>query len=65
MAWLIEIMLTGLLPTFGPLKPTDRKSLTTLMDDIEDFVVTKVNIETGGIYIKEKKVIRFISRSWS
>eukprot|EP00331_Platyophrya_macrostoma_P034100 CAMPEP_0176450656 /NCGR_PEP_ID=MMETSP0127-20121128/27283_1 /TAXON_ID=938130 /ORGANISM="Platyophrya macrostoma, Strain WH" /LENGTH=549 /DNA_ID=CAMNT_0017838387 /DNA_START=26 /DNA_END=1675 /DNA_ORIENTATION=- len=43
-----------LLPTFGPIKPTDKKSLTTLLEDIEDHLATRINIETGGIYVKEK-----------
>ena len=35
----------------GFIKPTDKKSLRTLQEDVEDFVKRKVNIETGEIYL--------------
>lgn len=40
-----------LLPYVGYVKPTDRKSLRTLQEDIEDFAKRKINIETGQIYL--------------
>lgn len=39
-----------LLPISGYLKPTDKKSLKTLQEDLEDHVKRKINIETGQIY---------------
>lgn len=41
-----------LLPHIGNLKPTDKKSLRTLQEDIEDFTRKAVNLETGHIYLK-------------
>lgn len=40
-----------LLPYVGFLKPTDKKSLKSLQEDIEDHVRRKINIETGQIYM--------------
>jgi hypothetical protein len=40
-----------LLPYIGFLKPTDKKSLRSLQEDIEDHVRRKINIETGQIYL--------------
>ncbi len=36
------------------IKPTDKKSLRSLQEDIEDYVKRKVNIETGEIYLAHK-----------
>lgn len=41
-----------LIPSRGFIKPSDRKSLTTLLEDVENTVRTAVNIETGHIYVK-------------
>ena len=40
-----------MLPYFGYIKPTDKKSLTSLQDDIQDYCKRKINIETGQIYL--------------
>lgn len=39
-----------MLPISGYIKPTDRKSLTTLQEDLEDYTRRKINVETGQIY---------------
>ncbi|EAR96961.2 ribosomal protein S18 (macronuclear) [Tetrahymena thermophila SB210] len=41
-----------LMPFRGYIKPSDKKSLTTLQEDVENTVRTAINIETGHIYIK-------------
>ena len=40
-----------MLPYIGYIKPTDKKSLTSLQDDIQDYCRRKINIETGQIYL--------------
>ncbi|EGR32490.1 hypothetical protein IMG5_081240 [Ichthyophthirius multifiliis] len=44
-----------LLPFRGYIKPSDRKSLTTLHEDIMNSIRTAINIETGHIYIKGQR----------
>lgn len=40
------------MPFRGYIKPSDKKSLTTLQEDVENSIRTAINIETGHIYIK-------------
>ncbi len=40
-----------LLPYVGYVKPTDKKSLTTLQEDIDEYSKKKINVETGQIYL--------------
>lgn len=39
-----------LLPTFSFVRPTDKKSLTTLHEDVENHCQKAINIETGHLY---------------
>jgi ribosomal protein S18 len=41
----------NMLPYEAYLKPTDKKSLRTIQEDVEDFLKKKINIETGQIYL--------------
>ena len=45
------------MPVIGFLKPSDKRSLKTLQDDLEDYTRKSINLETGHIYIKTK--VRF------
>jgi len=40
-----------MLPYEAYLKPTDKRSLRTLQEDVEDYLKKKINIETGQIYL--------------
>ena len=54
-----------LLPCVGLVKPSDKKSLRTLEDDLEDFTRRSINMETGHIYIKDKVsfiILKFLYR---
>lgn len=42
-----------MLPHVGFIKPSDKRSLRTLQEDIQDFLRKKINIETGTIYFEE------------
>jgi len=52
-----------LLPSYSFVRPSDKKSLTTLNEDIEDYSRKAINIETGHLYYKNqvnfKKKFRF------
>jgi len=41
----------NMMPYEAFIKPTDKKSLRTLQEDIEDYLKKKINIETGQIYL--------------
>jgi len=40
-----------MMPYEAFIKPTDKKSLRTLQEDVEDYLKKKINIETGQIYL--------------
>lgn len=42
------------MPILGYVKPSDRRSLKTLQDDLEDYSRKAINLETGHIYVKDK-----------
>ncbi len=42
-----------LLPVGGIIKASDRRSLRSLQEDIEDFTRTVVNLETGQVMLKQ------------
>ena len=41
-----------LLPYAGYVKSSDKRSLRTLQEDIEDFTKTVINVEDGHLYVK-------------
>mmetsp|Transcript_727 Transcript_727/g.680 ORF Transcript_727/g.680 Transcript_727/m.680 type:complete len:135 (+) Transcript_727:316-720(+) len=42
-----------LLPYVGYIRPTDRKSLTSLQDDMNEVIRRRINIESGYIYVDD------------
>lgn len=53
------------MPFRGYIKPSDRKSLTTLQEDVENTIRTAINIETGHVYIKGSVIIELFYRNWN
>ena len=46
-------MFLVLLPYVGYIRPTDRKSLTSLQDDMNEVIRRRINIESGYIYVDD------------
>lgn len=43
-----------LIPCYSFVRPSDKRSLTTLQEDIEHYCRKSVNIETGHIYYRNE-----------
>ncbi len=43
-----------MIPFVGYIKSTDRKSLRTLQEDLEDYTRKVVNLETGQLFLREE-----------